>query len=76
MKKNVLIGSPCGTIPHDNVLHASPIKEKKSPHVLRHESVYMLHLSGTVLKNVLLMCFHGGIMRRDSVQLPRPGIFK
>jgi hypothetical protein len=69
MKKNVFIGFPRSTMPHDSVLHASPIKEKKSPNVLRHESVHMLHLSNDVLKIVLL----NGIMRRDSVQLPHQG---
>jgi hypothetical protein len=66
-EKNVLMGFPCGTMLYDSVFNASPIKEKKSPHVLRHESVHMFHLSNNVVKNVLLICFHGGIMRRDSV---------
>jgi hypothetical protein len=54
LKKNVLIGFPLLVslaVPcRMSVLNASPIKEKKSPNVLRHKSVHMLHLSSNVLK--------------------------
>jgi hypothetical protein len=63
------MGFPCDTMQRDSVLNASPIKEKKYPNVLRHESVHMLRLSSTVFKNVLLICFHDDTLRRESVQL-------
>jgi hypothetical protein len=64
------MGFPCGTMQRDSVLNASPIKEKKSPNTLRHESAHMLHLASNVLKHVLLMYFHDDTMRRDSISLP------
>jgi hypothetical protein len=42
---------------HDSIINASPIKEKKSPSVLRYDSVHMLRFSNDVLKNVLLNAF-------------------